>query len=446
MRSRLLAGGLLLASALIAWLAISFTLIARLLQAAIGLSLLYVGYLAWRGWAVMRSSVRGAGQARSGQRQGGQPRQGDRPWVTVVVPASNEASVIAAVVDDLAKQDYRSANGPRFDVLVVDDGSTDGTGAAAEVAAGSASGLVRVVRREAIEGPRTKGAVLAWAQPRVKGDVQCVVDADARLAPGFLSDAMAAWQRDAGAAALQVQRRAVNRGMGWLAAAQDEEQLMDMASQCGRWATDGTAELRGNGMFVRTDALRTVGGWSPAALTEDLDLSTRLTTDGQRVTLAPEVEVGEQAVESPLVLWRQRMRWAEGSLRRLIERGPRLVANRGLPFGRRLDFVLFIGEFLIPPLFATSIVGSLITIPMPTPADWTVPATLFLGYGLGTYLLALAGLASTGLAPLALMGRSVRGALFLSHWLLIVPAALLKISMGTPTTHFEQTPRSDRNR
>jgi 1,2-diacylglycerol 3-beta-glucosyltransferase len=269
-----------------------------------------------------------------------------------------------------------------------------------------------------------------------------VIDADARVAPDFLSRAMAAWRRDPPAAALQVQRRASNRESGWLAGAQDEEQLMDMASQCGRWATDGTAELRGNGMFVRADALEAVGGWSTVALTEDLELSTRLTANGQRVTLAPEVTVSEQAVQAAAPLWRQRMRWAEGSLRRLIELGPGLVANRQLPFGRRLDFVLFVGEFLIPPLFATSIVASMITIPMPTPADWTVPATLALGYGLGTYLLALAGLAANGDGPLPVLGRSVRGALFLSHWLLIVPSALVRIALGPPTTHFERTPRT----
>jgi hypothetical protein len=39
MRSRLLAGALLVASALIAWLAISFTLVARMLQASIALSM-----------------------------------------------------------------------------------------------------------------------------------------------------------------------------------------------------------------------------------------------------------------------------------------------------------------------------------------------------------------------------------------------------------------------
>ena len=431
MRSRLLAGGLLLASALIAWLAISFTLIARLLQGAIGLSLLYVGYLAWRGWQVMRASIRARTEV----------VVGERPWITVVVPASNEAGVVGTVVADLVSQDYRSTDGPRFDVVVVDDGSTDGTGAVAEAAATS-PGLVRVVRREPDHAPRTKGAVLAWVQPHIRGEILCVVDADARMRPDFLSRAMDGWCRDPAAAALQVQRRAVNQASGWLAAGQDEEQLMDMASQCGRWATDGTAELRGNGMFVRTDTLTALGGWSPDALTEDLELSTRLTAHGDRVTLAPEVDIGEQAVEAIVPLWRQRMRWAEGSLRRLIELGPGLVANRSLPFGRRLDFVLFVGEFLIPPLFVTSIVASLVTIPMPTPTDWTVPLTLFLGYGLGTYLLALAGLAATSTHPVQLLGGSVRGALFLSHWLLIVPAALLLIALGPPTTHFERTPRS----
>jgi 1,2-diacylglycerol 3-beta-glucosyltransferase len=284
--------------------------------------------------------------------------------------------------------------------------------------------------------------VLAWAEEAVRGEIVAVLDADSRVGPGFLRAALRAWQRDPGAAALQVQRRVSNRGRGWLPAAQDEEQLMDMASQCGRWATDGTAELRGNGMFVRRSALERAGGWPRNALTEDLDLSTRLTAVGERVTLAPEVEVQEQAVERLGDLWRQRMRWAEGSLRRLIEHGPGLVTDSRLPFKRRLDFVLFVGEFLIPPVFVASIVASLLTIPLPEPADWTVPVTLFVGYGLGTYLLALAGLAARGEPLVPLLGRATRGALFLSHWLLIVPAALLRIAFGPATTRFVRTPRS----
>jgi len=430
MRSRLLAGAILLASGLIAWLAISSWPAARLLQGAIGLSLLYVAYLAWRGWRVMRDA-----------RSDGPAASKDRPWVTVLVPAADESAVIATVVADLMAQDYTDGGERRFDVLVLDDGSVDGTGDLARVAAQPAPDAVTVCRREAGTGPQTKGAVLEWAQPRVRGAVVAVIDADAHVAPDFLSRAIAAWSRDPAAAALQVQRRDANRRTGWLTAAQDEEQLMDMASQCGRWSTDGTAELRGNGMLIRRDRLEAVGGWSPIALTEDLEMSTRLTLHGERVALAPEVTVGEQAVESLGALWRQRMRWAEGSLRRLMELGPPLVANRALPLGRRLDFVVFIGEFVIPPLFAASIIASLLTVVLPGAADWTVPVTLFIGYGLGTYLLALAGLAASGERSLRILGRSLRGALFLSHWLLVVPAALLRIALWPPTTEFARTAR-----
>ena len=429
MRSRLLAGAILIASGLIAWLAISAWPAARLLQGAIGLSLLYVAYLAWRGWRVMRDAREPTAVP------------GSRPWITVLVPAADESAVIATVVADLIGQDYADGGERRFDVLVLDDGSSDGTGELARVAAEPAPDAVTVCRREAGTGPRTKGAVLAWAQPRVRGDVVAVIDADARVASDFLAGAMAAWSRDPGAAALQVQRRDANRRTGWLTAAQDEEQLMDMASQCGRWSTDGTAELRGNGMLIRRDRLEAVGGWSPTALTEDLEMSTRLTLHGERVALAPEVTVMEQAVESVGALWRQRMRWAEGSLRRLMELGPSLVANRALPLGRRLDFIVFIGEFVIPPLFAASIVASLLTVVLPRPADWTVPITLFIGYGLGTYLLALAGLAASGERSLRILGRSLRGSLFLSHWLLVVPAALLRIALWPPTTDFARTAR-----
>ena len=80
-------------------------------------------------------------------------------------------------------------------------------------------------------------------------------------------------------------------------------------------------------MFVRRAALEASGGWSPRALTEDLELSTRLSAYGRHVTLAPEAAVGEEAVETLDALWRQRLRWAEGSLRRLLEHGPGLLAG-----------------------------------------------------------------------------------------------------------------------
>jgi 1,2-diacylglycerol 3-beta-glucosyltransferase len=277
--------------------------------------------------------------------------------------------------------------------------------------------------------------------PYLRGDVVGVVDADTHVLPEFLERAMRAWNvRDASAVAFQVARHPRNAAVSWLTAAQAEEQLMDMASQCGRWATDGTAELRGNGMFVRRDALEAVGGWRPSAMTEDLELSTRLSASGHHVALAPEVAVEEEGVEQPSALWQQRLRWAEGSMRRLLEHGPALMAG-SQPIGRKADFLAFAAEFLLPPLFATTIVASLLTIPLPRPADWSVPASLFAGYGLGVFLLALGGLWAVGVRGRSLVGRALRGALFLSHWLVVVPWALLRIAFLPASAEFVQTPR-----
>jgi 1,2-diacylglycerol 3-beta-glucosyltransferase len=362
------------------------------------------------------------------------------PFVSIVLPARNEAAVIGSAVEALCGLRYHAADGsPRYETLVVDDGSRDATGRMAEAAATAAAG-VAVRRREPGTGRATKGAVLAWAMPYLRGDVIGAVDADTRVEPAFLERAMRAWLRDPRAAALQVARRARNAEASWLTRAQDTEQLMDLTSQCGRWATDGTAELRGNGMFVRRAALEAVGGWNDRAMTEDLDLSTRLVAIGHHVALAPEAEVEEEAVERIGALWSQRLRWAEGSMRRLLEHGPGLLLG-SQPWTRKADFLAFTAEFLVPPLFATTFVASLITIPLPRPADWSVPAALFVSYGLGIFFLALGGLWAVGARGLSLLGRAASGALFLSHWLIVVPVALVRIALGPEPRGFVQTPR-----
>ena len=438
MAVRLFAAAFLLASVIVAWVTITVPPAARALQFGIALSITYVAWLAWRGSRVLRRVTEDA-------RSGAEEPTGlanDLPFVSLIVPARNEASVIDDTVRSLAALRYHRSGAPAYDVLVVDDSSSDGTGDAARAAIPSGA-PIQVRRRDRGTDPATKGAALAFAMPFLSGEVIGVIDADTRVEPAFLERAMRAWRRDPEADALQVARVPRNASVSWLTRSQAEEQLMDMASQCGRWVTDGTAELRGNGMFVRRAALEDSGGWSARALTEDLELSTRMSAYGRHVTLAPEAEVGEEAVEALDALWRQRLRWAEGSLRRLLEHGPGLLAGSE-PLSRKADFLAFTGEFLIPPLFVAAIIASLVTVAMPRPADWTVPVSLFIGYGLGVFLLALAGLWAVGERGFALLGRATRGALFLSHWLVVVPVALLRIALGSGPGDFVQTPRAAR--
>src|SRR6185369_16695565 len=90
---------------------------------------------------------------------------------SIVIPAYNEAAAIGAVVGDLL-----TSAGWR-EILVVDDGSTDDTGAQA-AAAGA-----RVIRHPFSRGP---GAGVKTGIRNATGDVILVMDADGQMDPLYI--------------------------------------------------------------------------------------------------------------------------------------------------------------------------------------------------------------------------------------------------------------------
>jgi glycosyltransferase involved in cell wall biosynthesis len=71
--------------------------------------------------------------------------------ITIVMPAFNEASGIEPVLDEILAEVDRSARADVAEVVVVDDGSSDGTGAAVERVA-ARDGRVRLVTHERNRG------------------------------------------------------------------------------------------------------------------------------------------------------------------------------------------------------------------------------------------------------------------------------------------------------
>lgn len=102
------------------------------------------------------------------------PDLGFRPKLTVVVPVKNEVKAIDAVLRTVFDSDYPE---DRMEVVVVDDGSTDGTWDEIQKARTTLGfpGRLVTVRHERNYGKRV---ALASAVARAKGDVIVCIDSD----------------------------------------------------------------------------------------------------------------------------------------------------------------------------------------------------------------------------------------------------------------------------
>lgn len=131
---------------------------------------------------------------------GGNPATGDPvrheesrpPLVSIVVPARNEADNIEACLKSLVASDY-----PRFEILVVDDRSEDGTGALARrVATGNAQRLEVIDGAPVPEGWLGKPWACAQGAERARGDLILFTDADTVHGSGLLGRAVAGMEED----------------------------------------------------------------------------------------------------------------------------------------------------------------------------------------------------------------------------------------------------------
>lgn len=266
-----------------------------------------------------------------------------KPFVTVMIPAHNESSVISNTVENVLAMDYE-----KFEVIVIDDRSTDDTAQVVKSLEEKHSNVKAFIRpHDAFPG---KSAVLNDALKMAKGEAILVFDADATVAPDFLSKLVPALEpKDVGA--VQARKVIRNKDVNILTKCQNNEMTMDTHFQVGRDAVKGAVELRGNGELIKREALEDIGGWNNYTITDDLDMSTRLHIKGWDIRFCPDTVVYEEGVIYLFPLFRQRRRWLEGTIRRYLEYCGDVLTSKKMSLRASLDMTAYISQFIMPAWF-----------------------------------------------------------------------------------------------
>jgi hypothetical protein len=236
--------------------------------------------------------------------------------------------------------------------------------------------------------------------------------------------------------AVTARRRILGREASRWAALQDDEQAVDAFIQRGRRSIGGCSEFRGDGIVLERRLLERAGGWAPDTLTEDLDLSSRLATAGIAVAVPRGLIVEETPVPDLRSFGVQRMRWAEGSIRRYLAHGPAVIRSRALSPGARLEFGLYGVQLSLPALWLGAAIAGVVAR---RPA---LAALIGAVYAAGGTLTASQALAvdDSGERPHSILRRSVAVALFGASWTVIVPAAFLRLALRRRPAPHERTP------
>lgn len=203
---------------------------------------------------------------------------GQGPFVSIVIPARNEARAIESTLRAFLAQDYE-----RFEVILVDDRSSDGTGDIAR-----AIGDPRLV---VIAGEETPAGWLGkpWAMEQgsraARGELLLFVDADVHYAPAALRAAVAHIEREPGIAMLALLPHFDMRGF-WENIAMPALAMFAF-SLMPAWLSNRTrivmlAVGAGTGNLVRRDAYEHCGGHEALkdAVVDDVGLARLLRREG----------------------------------------------------------------------------------------------------------------------------------------------------------------------
>jgi cellulose synthase/poly-beta-1,6-N-acetylglucosamine synthase-like glycosyltransferase/peptidoglycan/xylan/chitin deacetylase (PgdA/CDA1 family) len=262
--------------------------------------------------------------------------------VTVIVPAYNEKECIANTLDSLARSTHP------IEIIVVDDGSTDGTSEIAREAA-LALGMtnVRVIRQENAGKP----AALNNGVRSARHDIVVMMDGDTVFEPDTVRQLVQPFaDPEVGAVAgnAKVGNRTTVIGawqhIEYVMGFNLDRRMYDLL-RC-------MPTIPGAIGAFRREAVLQAGGMSEDTLAEDTDITIAMHRDGWRVVYQEHARAWTEAPGSLKQLWSQRYRWSYGTMQALWKHRKSLT-DKG-PSGRfgRVGMPLVVLFQIVTPVFA----------------------------------------------------------------------------------------------
>ncbi|MFF4690820.1 bifunctional polysaccharide deacetylase/glycosyltransferase family 2 protein [Streptomyces sp. NPDC001307] len=262
--------------------------------------------------------------------------------VSVIVPAYNEKECITNTLESLARSTHP------IEIIVVDDGSTDGTSEIARAAAESLGMTnVRVIRQENAGKP----AALNNGVRSASYDIVVMMDGDTVFEPETVRHLVQPFA-DPSVGAVAGNAKVGNRNTV-IGAWQHIEYVMGF--NLDRRMYDllrCMPTIPGAIGAFRREAVLAVGGMSEDTLAEDTDITIALHRAGWRVVYQEHAKAWTEAPGSLKQLWSQRYRWSYGTMQALWKHGKSLTDKGASGRFGRVGMPLVVIFQIVTPVFA----------------------------------------------------------------------------------------------
>ena len=265
------------------------------------------------------------------------------PFISIIVPAFNEGITLKNSIESLLKLDYQN-----YEVIVVNDGSTDNSKEVAESFVGYQNGVHNKVKISLINKSNSgKAKALNAGIQYSEAEFVLCMDGDSILSPATLKNAIRHFSDpNVGAVAGNVK---IQNRKTWLTDLQALEYVegLNLARSAQGHIKMVNIIPGPIGMF-RKEVLREVGFYSSDTFSEDADITLKILSLGWKIEYEPNSWALTEAPVTVHQLLKQRYRWTRGILQ-AIRKHKKHLYNPTLNFSNTLVLWGMFYESLVWP-------------------------------------------------------------------------------------------------